>query len=730
MTDPNEAQSAEALPEAEPVLADLVWAGEYERLEEAWLDRVEDPGEIAPFEEAIAALLQRNLADRAVTLATLLIESLVSGDRHRDALAIIRRTARAGKPKDVQSLHPHLLASLEGLYGKEDWLPLLLEKSGLEGKGPIAKTLEEFEALLPYRPGCSIIHHSERRPAQIITLDVGDGTALIRSIDGSERRLSLEVTRELHGPLDPEDWRALQMTGPEILRKEALDSPGSIIRNVARSRGGKVAAPQLKSDLHGAVIPAEKWNSWWKRAKEDATRDPHLSVEGTRTRPVFVARERPLSLEEEALRKARWAAGIPEAVAVVRQYRKEGISAEAAEALAKEVVRRIESEAEALRKKSPGVLLEAGLALEAWGGQSPIGPDALLEEAIRGEPEILSHLVQTIPSEEGRSAVFARIEERIPGWQDRIVRILGDLSGGPLEEALDRLDRAGSRQRVCDEFRRWLESPYRHRDAVIHLLKDRKLVQEIRPPELLDGLIVLARDLTRPPRGGRPTPRLLRLLVDWLHAGKNPRIAAILDQAEPADLERWAVVVESTPDLPWEIAEPIRARGPETEPSEPLPFLEGKAIYSTRQGIARRKEDLRLLVEERIPANRKAIGDAAAHGDLSDNAEYQAALEEQQNLAEHLRITEDEIVRAVPMENLARPPGVVFPGIEVAYREIESGEEKVIRILGPWDEGDGIVSYRAPLARGLLGRKVGEQVTIALPSRSIEVRIERVEADP
>ena len=130
-------------------------------------------------------------------------------------------------------------------------------------------------------------------------------------------------------------------------------------------------------------------------------------------------------------------------------------------------------------------------------------------------------------------------------------------------------------------------------------------------------------------------------------------------------------------------------------------------------------------MEVKIPANTDAIGKAAAMGDLSENSEWEAAIEEQRNLTSRASEMEVELRNVDLIEGAILPKNVVSPGTTVRYREGGTPADQEITILGPWDteEGDHVVSYRAPLAAGLLGHKAGEEVQIALPAGPIRLKI-------
>ena len=156
------------------------------------------------------------------------------------------------------------------------------------------------------------------------------------------------------------------------------------------------------------------------------------------------------------------------------------------------------------------------------------------------------------------------------------------------------------------------------------------------------------------------------------------------------------------------------------------PFWDGDTIWTTKLGLERRSAELKELRDVKIPANQDAIGKAASYGDLSENSEWEAAIEEQRNLTSRAMEIENELRDADLLENVALPAGIAAPGTRVLYRESD-GKEREVAILGPWDGEDWgglqVVSYRAPLAAGLLGAKVGRQVTLHLPTGDAEVEV-------
>lgn len=138
----------------------------------------------------------------------------------------------------------------------------------------------------------------------------------------------------------------------------------------------------------------------------------------------------------------------------------------------------------------------------------------------------------------------------------------------------------------------------------------------------------------------------------------------------------------------------------------------------TPDGHRRLMAELRKLREVDRPENVKAIEDARAHGDLSENAEYKFAKEQQSIIAGRIEYLEDRISRAEVIDPAKMSGDRVVFGARVVLENLQTGEIVTYRIVGE-DEAsidEGKISVTSPIARGLIRREVGDQVTIQTPS--------------
>src|SRR5919204_3821613 len=135
----------------------------------------------------------------------------------------------------------------------------------------------------------------------------------------------------------------------------------------------------------------------------------------------------------------------------------------------------------------------------------------------------------------------------------------------------------------------------------------------------------------------------------------------------------------------------------------------------TRAGYEKLSEELERLKTPDRPAIIKAIAEARAHGDLSENAEYHAAREKQGFIEGRINELEAKVGAAEVIDPPTGGDRITFGS--TVLLEDEAGKEVRYQIVGS-DEADparGRISILSPLARTLIGKRVGENVTAQLP---------------
>ncbi len=140
-------------------------------------------------------------------------------------------------------------------------------------------------------------------------------------------------------------------------------------------------------------------------------------------------------------------------------------------------------------------------------------------------------------------------------------------------------------------------------------------------------------------------------------------------------------------------------------------------IPVTKQGFEALKKELATLKKIERPQNIKAIEEARAHGDLSENAEYAAAKDRQGFIEGRIGELEFKLANIDIIETDKLPKDRAVFGCKVVLENIETGEDVSYQLVGP-DESDienGRISVSSPLGKAIIGRKPGDELSLQVP---------------
>ncbi|MFM8269999.1 MAG: transcription elongation factor GreA [Pseudomonadota bacterium] len=149
------------------------------------------------------------------------------------------------------------------------------------------------------------------------------------------------------------------------------------------------------------------------------------------------------------------------------------------------------------------------------------------------------------------------------------------------------------------------------------------------------------------------------------------------------------------------------------------------AVPMTLNGKKKLEEELKHLKTHERPRVIQAIAVARSHGDLSENAEYDAAREQQGFIEGRIADIEDKIARSQVVDTSQIKTDRIVFGAIIEVKDLETDDQKKYQIVGV-DEADvkeGKLSIESPIARQLLNKKEGDVVTIRVPKGEIEYEV-------
>lgn len=154
--------------------------------------------------------------------------------------------------------------------------------------------------------------------------------------------------------------------------------------------------------------------------------------------------------------------------------------------------------------------------------------------------------------------------------------------------------------------------------------------------------------------------------------------------------------------------------------------MKGKKTLLTKEGLKELQDELDELINVKRPANLKAIKEARALGDLSENADYDAAKNDQAELEGRIKKIEKMLENYEIIEKKSND--VVGLGSTVNIKYIDDDEEDEYKIVGS-QEADPFmskISNESPIAKAILNRKVGDIVEVESPNGAYKIEITEI----
>jgi transcription elongation factor GreA len=160
--------------------------------------------------------------------------------------------------------------------------------------------------------------------------------------------------------------------------------------------------------------------------------------------------------------------------------------------------------------------------------------------------------------------------------------------------------------------------------------------------------------------------------------------------------------------------------------------MTNERIPMTRDGYEKRKAQLDQMQNVQMLEVAKRIAAARDLGDLSENAEYHAAREDQGMLQARIDRLKDELSRAYIVDPNSLPADTVVFGRRVRVRDLDAGEEEVYELVGPGQEDydNNKILTSSPIGQGLLGKKKGEVAEIKVPMGVLRYEIIEIAEAP
>jgi transcription elongation factor GreA len=712
----------------------LVAQEKWQEFDDAWKELMTSEGPVDELLTALRVVVEKKRLPRCMPMVREHADLLGAAGRALDAARLLGVALSGGGPSG--ELAAPLYQNAEAAWSSAPWWSAYVEISGFKADAPDARQAwQTLERLISFETGKLVFHPGGWGAGEIVEISLADRELSVRFSSGRRDRFPLAAAVEIFEPLAEEDLRALHFRDADAMRKKMREDPLAILKAIVARHNGRASTVAIKNALLQVGVEGSAWSGWWRKARKLAEGSAWFKVTGSAAKGEIHLLHTATDPVEDLKRQLAHAPSLADLLARVRDHLAGSKGDERMRAMLLDLV----AQRARATTEPVAVRMAAWMLLREERGESPQELTDLLRRAVDSPPSAdstkppplwaLFHTLTAVRDQERGVACLQDVYGE--SWMDEAVRNLQHAPSGMVRAIVDALYTGGRKADLAAQYRDLLARPLRAPDllvALARLAENGKLVGDFPPPvQRGQALLSLATYLFINRRGDAHMARTQVRLVELLTKGPEPVLRRLLAHAGPEELQGLQRMLQRGVDEALDnMFTEIAMRGiPVAMRPDRANFWEGDRIWTTRAGLERRRAELRVLREEKIPANQDAIGRAAAMGDLSENAEWEMAIEEQRTLTSRAAEIEAELRGTELIENAILPDDIVCPGSLVRYREQENRTEHEIAILGPWDtdQDDHVVSYRAPLAAGLLGRRPGDRARIALPSGSLDVEI-------
>lgn len=156
--------------------------------------------------------------------------------------------------------------------------------------------------------------------------------------------------------------------------------------------------------------------------------------------------------------------------------------------------------------------------------------------------------------------------------------------------------------------------------------------------------------------------------------------------------------------------------------------MSNERIPMSKEGYEKLRAQLDKMANDDMPRIAEQIAQARGYGDLSENAEYDAAMEAQGMLQARINDLQDKIARALIVDRSTMPTDRVVFGSKVRVVDLDDDSEEDFTLVGPGEEDydQNRILTTSPIGQGLLGKKIGEIADIEIPRGRLRLRISEI----
>ena len=522
----------------------------------------------------------------------------------------------------------------------------------------------------------------------------------------------------------------------KLKAKVKKDIPWAL-KTIIRSFDNVADMKKIKAELVPTILTASEWSTWSPEARKILKTDPVFGNVPDKL-DQFVVRDKPMSFEEKTFNQFKAEKNFFGKVQAARDFldHSDPDSEFFAEMFdyfksflkaGNVTVQVVASYLFVTRLSSTYPFLNPGLD---WGF-TELWSD--MEEPV----EVFSQ----IEDNELRKDFLSSVHREVEAWDDIYLTLFPvQLSKSMLDELLA----AGFKESVLAKLEEVVEHYREYREGLIWVARhavdgdwlidlglklEKILINMIRLYSLTFNDIESKREVSY-------NRKLNRQIQNFLF--KEDNLKSFLLSGDENSAVRVFTLLEDISDMDPVVKRDLKADVQEAFPGirfygekkagEPVAAVASRYFFTTQDSLTSKQKELKHIVDVEIPKNSKEIGAAIELGDLSENAEYKAGKEKQENLQIQVGKLKDELERARLFSEDDREEGKISFGTIIVLDDLVDSKKETYTIMGPWESNpsDKIISYLSPFGAAFIGRSAGETLEFEINDRTYKFEVKEV----
>lgn len=717
-------------------LVEVARTNKFEELETDWLElMISDINRVDIFLTTAEILRARSQGAKAASLLAQLSDELYSQKKWTHLKDILYYCAE--KYSKMRNIRETSLECIRSLNKNNSLLDIYLEKSGLSKERDLYTSWTEFNTYSYLTPGAYVLHLTQFGAGIITAADPVTDKIEIDFFKKKGHSMGLQFAAKVLNHISENHYYAFMVRDEAKVRDMLENNHAELVKIVVKSFGNEILVSKLKDELcnfnrvNAALdmkASPKAWTNWWAKAKKSVDKDKFLTVT-TGAKGTIAVREHEISYADEALGNLKKFEAILEKVSIVRNFLKEHPVSEASILLEKLDSYYGQQTSEADKIEVLTVLLEGKYkvvetqkklddVLKSLG--SPIGREGDVQKTIE-QPYFKT--LANLKNNDAKRVMLKHIQTNWPDSWASIYQVVAHIDDiylwaqtiSGLQDFPDVL--ASTVNSIFLNPDRFPGPFYRMiRDIINGKLAGNKIPTDIEA--MRKAVFVLEIGSVN------PATKVLQINIPKLFAEDkcNQLFSdhlqnATKDEIEPIFRSLTARAENGESKMRAAVLRAVSRKFPEFIKRNEVPYWENdNSYFITIKSKRKIEKEVEEIVNVKLPENAKTIGEAQALGDLSENAEFDAAKEERERLNGRAQFLKEIISTSVLIESINRKDGRVELGTQVTIKSLTKNKVETFKILGAQEaslEGN-ILNYKAPFAWAMLGKKIGDKFNVTL----------------